>query len=234
MKKILFTFYLLSGAIKGPAQTPAMSNVIGIATISNAGYQDSIASVYIYSAVTRTLINTNRFTVLDVAQWRHTLAEMERQKGNSFLEQKIVEKGKSLGAQILVIAIIKNTQTYSKKKRYGIRVDYDLRFLDVATDTVIACISFKCDGRGVYDENITVCEDNLAPRVVISWRRRRKMRYDPEDVVPEMSDTVKCSIRGLMIDAIESTNVSLNDWVRNKFTTRLVLPQVLGKTKGKE
>ena len=236
MKPMIFLFLVLlaGGPIILHAQTPSSqdSKMVGIVAFSVDGGADSVSAKSINDMVSRVLTKTRRFVVLDVAEWRKTQDEIARQRGAAFLESKMVRKGKTMGAKVLVVGYIKNAEIYPQDNHYGARVDYDVKFIDVETARTLAEESFTGDSeKGTTAKSAATL---AGVSKAMDPRGDGKAFSFGSALFSGMTGANKKVVRGKIMDAIESSAASLNSWVRNtfKFDINYLQSMDLDKRKG--
>lgn len=228
MKRTAFVIALLLCAGLLQAQDANENRVVGIISFAANNYSDSFAAKNIYATVSRTLIQTKRFTVLEINEWKKTQEEIDRQKDPAFLEQPIIARGKSLGAQILAIGTIKNAEIIRDDVRnYSARVDYELRFINVETGKSIAAATFK--GSSGKLVNIGAKASRLMGQLPLYSVARDNARAVAMvgKGLEALSQTDRTAVEGKLVDAIESTAGPLNNWIRNTFNYNLYFLKVM-------
>jgi hypothetical protein len=221
-----FALFLLSvcTALMLKAQDVLDNRVVGIVAFSSGRTQDSIAAKDVYAAVGRILVQTKRFTILDVPEWKKTQDEMDRQKGEAFMEQSIISMGKSLGAKVLVIGSVKNAEVYQDNMHYAARVDYEVKFVDVQNGKSLAASAFKGDSEdftNISSKASKGLQKMIMPSILTS-RGNWKTMYFTSSAFAALSEADKNTIMGKLIDAIESTTGKFNAWVRTTFNFNLL------------
>ena len=229
MKQIALAIYFLSFTLFVHAQDVQDNRMIGVISFAANVFSDSIAAKDVHATVSRILVQTKRFTVLDVSEWKRTQDEIDRQKDAAFLEQNIIEKGKSLGAKVLAIGMIKNAEIYSEGTHYSARVDYELKFIDVESGKSIAASSFKGDSETIANAGSKAAKGfaKLVLPSAITGKGNWKNIYMASAGFSALSEADKNTIKGKLIDAIEATTGRLNTWVRTTFDFSLYFLKVV-------
>lgn len=206
---------------------------VGIIPFSANSFEDSIAAKDIYAAVTRIIVQTKRFTFLEIEKWQQAQSEIERQKGPAFMESKIIDQGKSLGAQILIFGIVKNAEIYKESDKYVARVDYEVKCVDVATGKSIAAQSFKGDSEDYTNLSAQISSGikKLLPVISDKIKGSEEKVVITRTVFEALSETDKGSIKGKTLEAIEESIVRVNTWIRNTFGIYLSFLKVLDEDK---
>jgi hypothetical protein len=205
--------------------------VVGIVPFSANSYQDSAAAKNIYAAVGRLLVQTKRFTLLEMEKWKFTQDEIRRQTEPAFLETNIIEKGKSLGAQILVLGAVKNAEVFYEEGDHVARIDYEMRFIDVETGKSIAAQAFSGDSRKMHATVSNSIKD-LKPSVTRLLGINEGKTAEVSNVLLEkISKADSKGAEGKTINAIEKTLGSVNTWIRNTFGVYLTFLKVLDEDK---
>jgi hypothetical protein len=226
-KTLIFTALLLQGIVH--AQEVQDNRVVGLVSFASNNFSDSIAAKNIYATVSRTLIQTQRFTLLEIPEWKKTQEEIDRQKDAAFLDEPIVQKGKSLGAQVLAIGVVKNAEIYNNGSTYSARVDYDLKFVNVLTGKSIAAGKFSGNSENLANKSNTA--SNALSKLIIPAAIARpgnwKTVYLASAGLSALSESDRNTIKGKVLDAIEATSGPLNAWIRNTFNFNLLFLKVL-------
>ncbi|HEX9511111.1 MAG TPA: hypothetical protein VF939_11565 [Puia sp.] len=235
MKKLPITLFALCTILFAQAQDAQDTRLVGVVAFATNTYQDSLAAKDVYATISRLLIQTKRFTVLEIDKWKQTQEEIDRQKGTAFIEQDIVAKGKSLGARILVIGFVKNAELYQDQGLYSARVDYEVRFLDVETGKMIAASSFKGDSETMMNAGAKASKGltRMIMPSVITGRGNWKSIYLASSAFAAMSDADKKAIKGKLVDAIEATSGKVNAWIRSTFNFNLLFLKAMDEDKKK-
>jgi hypothetical protein len=235
MKKLPITLLALCGSLFIQAQEPQDTRLVGIVAFASNTYQDSLAAKDVYLIMSRLLIQTKRFTVLEIDRWKQTQDEIDRQKGSAFIEQDIVAKGKSLGARILVIGFVKNAEIYQDQGLFSARADYEVRFLDVETGKMIAASSFKGDSENMSNAGAKASKalTRLIMPSALTGKGNWKSIYFASSAFAALSDADKKAIKGKLVDAIEATSPKVNAWIRNSFNFNLFFMKALDDDKKK-
>jgi|GEM_PF-1876097 len=235
MKKSILAFMLSLLFVSIRAQEPQDTRVVGIVAFATTNYQDSLAARMVYGTVSRLMVQTRRFTVLEVDKWKKTQDEIDRQKGSAFIEQDIIQSGKSLGARILVIGYVKNAELYHDGEIYAARVDFELRFIDVETGKSIAAASFKGDSENMLNTGSKAGKtiSKMILPGLITGQEKWKTLYLASSGLSAMSEADKKAITGKMVDAIESTSGKVNAWIRNTFDFNLLFLKTMEEDKKK-
>lgn len=221
---LLFLLLLIVSSHLLYAQVNEMK-IVGIVPFSPTSYRDSIVAKNIYATVARILVQTKRFTLLEIEKWKLTQEEITRQKGTAFLESKIIDQGKSLGAQLLVFGAVKNANAFRENNEDVVRVDYDIKFVDVETGKTIASQYFSGDSKS------SVVEITKGVKSLSALSKILKVEDRNTEAVSNAIDKLKASdpgsIEGKLINAIEKTSGKLNKWICNTFGLYLTFLKVV-------
>jgi len=174
-----------------------------------------MAAKNIYAAVARVLVQTKRFTMLEVDKRYLAEAEKKAETGVEFLESKIIEQGKSLGAQILVFGAVKNAEVRQEGRQAVARIDYEMRFMDVETGKSLAAQAFSGDSK----EKVTRLSDKVGGFRTTLGKivKNEKTKEIAGSVLDDLSNANTESEEGKTIMAIESTMKDVGTWVRGTF-----------------
>ena len=217
------------------AQDIRDTRMVGMLAFSTNSYIDSIAARNIYAAVTRILVQTIRFTILEIDKWNLTQDEIERQRGAGFLERDIIQQGKSLGAQVLIAGFVKNAELYQYNGKFSARVDYELKYIDVETGKSIAAASFTGDSENLNTKahKLSNSLSKAAMPLFFAANKNWKTVMLSSAALEVMSEQEKNAIKGKTIDAIEESIDQVNTWVHKTFNFNLLLLQTMEEDKKK-
>lgn len=215
-------------------QAPGDTRLVGLVAFSTNNYQDSLAGRDVYLTISRLLIQTKKFTVLEIEHRKETQEEIDRQKSAAFMDEDIVQRGKSLGARVLVIGFVKNAEIYQDQGHYSARVDYEVRFLDVESGKMIAASSFKGDSENMLNAG-TKASKGLTKMILPTALAGKNWKsvYLASSALAAMSEADKKVIQGKLIDAIYATEPKVNAWIRNTFNFDLIFLKTLEEDKKK-
>jgi hypothetical protein len=108
MNKKITTFFLLF-LIVIIANAQSGKTTIGLTPFKANGYQKY--EPIVYENVSSGFVESGRFTIVDRSSWSSIQSERELQKSEEFLDGKIVDQGKSLGAEFIVVGSINSIST---------------------------------------------------------------------------------------------------------------------------
>ncbi|WP_430409836.1 CsgG/HfaB family protein [Kordia sp.] len=138
-KKLLFLFILFFTAF-GFAQ----KKTVAISTFE-ASNNVTIANTYVKAIedkVKAAIKNTNRFKIVDRANYKKLLAEREFQKKEEFIDGKVTSESSFEGAEQIVTGNISNVSITKKTSKssiyYVCKISFSLEVIDIATGKVIA------------------------------------------------------------------------------------------------
>lgn len=211
------------------AQQLQETRMVGMLAFATNTFADSVAARNIYAAVTRILVQTKRFTVLEMDKWQLTQDEMERQRSAGFLETDVIQKGKSLGAQVLIVGFVKNSEVYRTGDSYSARVDYELKYIDVETGKTINAAAFTGDSENFHTKvgKIGKGIGKTAASLLYTSARNYRTAGVAGTVWNQlnMNDNERQMVQGKTIDAIEESAGRVNAWVHRTFDFTLYLLQ---------
>jgi hypothetical protein len=214
---------LLLGATPLSAQQNDMK-VVGIVPFTAISYSDSLAAKDIYSTVARVLAQTKRFSLLELDKWSQLQDEITRQKGAAFMESKIVDQGKSLGAQILIFGAVREARYHEEYKEQIVTVSFDLKFVDVATNKTIASQTFSADSKTAAIQ--------MAKNVQNFAKLTKVLNVQDDNVnaankvLSNADFTNPKSVEEKFLMAVEKTSTPINKWVRSTFGLYLSMLKV--------
>jgi hypothetical protein len=206
------------------------TRMVGMLAFGTNTFADSVAARNIYAAVTRILVQTKRFTVLEMDKWQLTQDEIERQRSAGFLESEVIQKGKSLGAQVLIVGFVKNAEVYHNGNSYSARVDYELKYIDVETGKTLNAAAFTGDSENFHTKAGKIGKDlgKTAASLLYSSTRNYKTAAVAGSVWNQLymnDDNERQMVQGKTIDAIEESAGRVNAWVHRTFDLTLYLLQ---------
>jgi Curli production assembly/transport component CsgG len=101
----------------------------------------------IYEMAIRIFINTQRFTVLNRTDFDILKLEQEFQKGEDFLNSEIIQRGKFLAAEVLVVAKIATFKVTESDDGEGFSVflTAEVKQIDVASSKAVRAMQLKSE-----------------------------------------------------------------------------------------
>ena len=135
--------------------------LIGIVPFKSSSQSDSYSSsgykTAIQDAVAEALQKSKRFSLVEREKMDQLKSEKDLQKDEDFLDGKVIEQSKSLGAQYIVLGNISRAKTDEKQTSvpyagiivtYNSEISFSIRIVDVATGEIIASNSFSKSAKG--------------------------------------------------------------------------------------
>lgn len=153
-KIILFTLLFLS-TFSLIAQNEKIT--VGITYFTYSTHKEKNYVEQINEIVANEFVKAGRFTVVDRTKLQVIKAEQELQKTEDFLDSKVIEQGKTLGAKYIVtgqLASVATTSSYSvelKKYQYTSSVLLSVKLIDVENSEVVQAETF---GRGTSNASV--------------------------------------------------------------------------------
>jgi|JI8StandDraft_1071087.scaffolds.fasta_scaffold180711_2 hypothetical protein len=155
MKKILLSsaftivFFLSS-------HSQVSKTTVGIKPIYSTNFKQYEQSVY--DLVSSSFSESGRFDVVDRSKWSLLKEERELQKTEDFIDGKVADQGKSIGAQYIVVGNIGNVsssqnRSYNSSNQliisYSATVSFSLTVLNVETGQILNAQTFT-SGSGFF------------------------------------------------------------------------------------
>ena len=149
MKKILIIIYLIFLSFSMMAQSEKIT--VGITYFTYPSYKEKNFVEQVNEIVANEFVKAGRFTIVDRTKLQSIKAEQELQKSEEFLDSKVIEQGRTLGAKYIVtgqLVSVATSSSYSveaKKYVYSASVLTSIKLIDVETSQVLQAETF---GRG--------------------------------------------------------------------------------------
>jgi curli biogenesis system outer membrane secretion channel CsgG len=149
MKKILIIIFSFSLSYSLIAQSEKIT--VGITYFTYPSYKEKNYVEQVNELVANEFVKAARFTIVDRTKLQNIKAEQELQKTEEFLDSKVIEQGRTLGAKYLVtgqlisVATSSSYSVESKKYIYSASVLTSIKLIDVETSQVLQAETF---GRG--------------------------------------------------------------------------------------
>jgi curli biogenesis system outer membrane secretion channel CsgG len=149
MKKILLSISILFVSLSLLAQTEKIT--LGITYFTYPSYKEKNYVEQVNELVANEFVKVGRFTIVDRTKLQTIKAEKELQKTEDFIDSKVIEQGRTLGAKYIVTGQLINVATSSaysveyKKYIYNASVLVSIKLIDVETSQVLQAETF---GRG--------------------------------------------------------------------------------------
>lgn len=142
--------------------------VIGIPSFGHAGYIEEKYVTELTEIVSNEFVKSRRFTIVDRTKLDVVANERELQKTEDFIDSKVVDQGKTLGAQYIVaghmVSIGTNKSFSAEYQQYVTvaRVIFSLKMIDVETGEVVYAETFgkgnSSGASGSYFSTPTTCD----------------------------------------------------------------------------
>ena len=226
MKKLLlvitaltcFTFSLTAQKAK---ELPAL----GVTPFYSNGQDDLELSKELYEAVTRRLIQSKRFKVIDIPKRENAQTELQNMKHREFIEREILEVGKSTPAEYLMVGFIRNSEQANANSGAEARIDVEVKYIDVQTGEAIAAESFKGTSLPKIEAAAETGKQILKATI-------KKKNQDMAEVANAASNAPQIlnvsSTKGKVIDAIDDMADQLFKWVLQTSESNLYFIKVEG------
>ena len=149
MKKLLLFICPLFLSFSMMAQGEKIT--VGITYFTYPSYKEKNFVEQVNEIVANEFVKAGRFTMVDRTKLQSIKAEQELQKSEEFLDSKVIEQGRTLGAKYIVtgqLVSVATSSSYSveaKKYVYSASVLTSIKLIDVETSQVLQAETF---GRG--------------------------------------------------------------------------------------
>lgn len=219
-KNILIIFAIISQvAVYGQKTTVAIKT---LRTISRNNYYGSngmtTGEAKIEDFVTNKFVNTKKFDIVDRASLTDLKSEKELQKSEDFIDGKVIEQSKTLGADYLVgiyISTLDITKDGTTSFTYGCKMTFSLKILDIASSQIITTATFTSSaGQGFLslittpDDAEEKCLNNISPKV----EEFIKINFPLKASIANIEETDgKGDATKVLISAGSSSGVSIGD-----------------------
>jgi curli biogenesis system outer membrane secretion channel CsgG len=155
MKQILLLCFVMVCACSSYCQSDEKTSIAILPFVNNTGNSNNYSSI-MQEMVTKEFVKTNRFSILDRSKFQKVMEELKVQKSEEFLNSKVVEQGKLMGAQYLVTGVLNQVDT--KKETNTVLDSYTKVYKTQTTWTADVRFSFQvidvATSSAVYAENI--------------------------------------------------------------------------------
>jgi curli biogenesis system outer membrane secretion channel CsgG len=157
MRKILLlvVLFIVGVGVMLQAQDKTCVGIMPFTTSNNTEFDKSACSMT-QESVANAFVKNKRFTIVDRTKMEGLKAEKELQKSEDFIDGKVIESGKGLGAQYLISGHITSASITDYVSPEGYRsyagsVSVALKVIDIITGQVIASETLsKATGGGVF------------------------------------------------------------------------------------
>lgn len=219
-KTILIICALLTQAILlGQKTTVAIKT---LRTVSGTDYYGrskmNRGEAKIEDFVTNKFVSTKKFDILDRASLSDLKSEKELQKSEDFIDGKVIEQSKTLGADYLVgiyISSLDLTQSGTTSYTYGCKMTFSIKVLDIASSQIIATETFSSTaGQGLLnfisstDDAVEKCLTTISPKVDVFIKSNFAVKASIANI--EESDASGAASK-ILISAGSSNGVSVGD-----------------------
>lgn len=144
MKKTILITLLLAIQFSGIAQKTTVA-IKTLRTVANARYNNneiSAGQAKVEDFVTDKFVNTKRFDIVDRASLGELQSEKQLQRTEDFIDGKVIEQSKTLGADYLVGIYISTLDILKNDSYFGCKMAFTIRVMDISTSQVVATETF--------------------------------------------------------------------------------------------
>ncbi len=192
---------------------------VGVTPFYSDGDDQLELSQELYEAVTRRLIQSKRFRVIDIPKRQNAKEELQTMKRRDFIQREIVEAGKSTPAEYLLVGFIRNTELFSIDSLHSeVRVDFEVKYIDVKTGEAIDAQTFT----GTSWSKPEIGKD-------IGKKLLGGKKGDAVGAFAQVDDMLSSSIKGKIIDAVDNSADQLFKWVLNTSKSNLYFLKVISE-----
>jgi len=121
--------------------------------------------------VTKQFVKSGRFDIVDRSKFQKVISELNVQKSEEFLNSKIVDQGKLLGAQYLVTGVVTQMNStsrdivstqppYTHSKTWGHVISISYQVIDVETSKAIYSENIKAESTAAHSGSESDARDN--------------------------------------------------------------------------
>lgn len=178
---------------------------LGISPFYSGDKDNLNLSQDLYEAVTRRLVQSKQFRIIDIPKRANAEAEIETMKRREFIEQEIIHAGNSTPAEFLLIGFVRNTEVfYIDSNNAQVRVDFEVKYIDVKSGETLQAQSFTGSSYSNTDIGLELGMDI-----------GKKLLNDGQDLMTSLNDKLEASVSGKMIDAVDNSADAVFKWVMN-------------------
>lgn len=213
---LLFTTSLL-------AQKP----IVGITEFGRTSFQDSIAAKIISEKITTALIQSKRFEVLPISDFKSVKSEIDRNKSEDYINSDVVKQGRLKGAKWLVVGNVTLTEVYLAKAggSYNARVDFSLRRINVETGVAEDAENFS--GTKTAKTGLGGLGDIKIPGVNSGTGTAAATNIAlAEGAYKKMDEASRQAVGSVLSDAADNANKKVRNWLAKTFGMRFYLLEV--------
>jgi len=205
-KIMIFLLLVLAGATCVSAQISRQR--VGFVPYTDPEFASAehrqLAYKNLYEMALRIFINTQRFVVLDRGSFNIVKLEKEFQKGEDLINSEIIDQGKVLAAQVLVIAKI-STFTVTEAddgEGYSVFMTAELKQVDVETGRAVRATQLKGE-----------IVDGKSSTILPGFGTKKKRISTAEEAI------------SLAVSQLEK---HLDDWIKDQFPMMMAIMEVNG------
>lgn len=142
------TFLLLATLILGTftfgQKTTVAVRILRTVSQSDHDYALTSSEVKVEDYVTNKFVSTKKFDIVDRASLHDLKAEKQLQKSEDFIDGKVVEQSKTIGADYLVGIYISTLDVGTTSSgSYGCKMDFSIKVLDITSSQIVATQNFS-------------------------------------------------------------------------------------------
>ncbi len=150
MRKIPFLCFFIGCFTYSYCQSDEKTSIAILPFINNTANGNNYTGV-MQDMVTKEFVKTSRFAILDRSKFKKVMEELNVQKSEEFLNSKVVEQGRLLGAQYMVTGVLNQIETkketktslnsitkaYNTETAWSADVRFSFQVIDVATSSAV-------------------------------------------------------------------------------------------------
>ena len=156
MKKVFYYVLIMLSFFSASAQEKIGVAIMPMSFSGGKNSDEAKVAPSVYEIISGAFVKAKRFNVIERSKLEQLQKEKNLQKTEDYMDGKVVEQGKSLGAQYLILgnvnsAVAKSSTSYV----YGVAVNkakaniqVTIKVVDVATGLVIASENLEGSGDG--------------------------------------------------------------------------------------
>lgn len=234
------------GASGAHSQADEKTSIAVLPFINNAAGKGDYCGI-MQEMVTKEFVKGNRFAILDRSKFQKVLDELKVQKSEEFLNSKVVEQGKVMGAQYLVTGVLNQADAkkevgtaydpYLKQNKITTKWTADLRFsfqvINVATSSAVYAENISAtNGTNHTDESNDAMENAMCQ--LKKQVRNAVMKLFPQEIM--IVSVEKANKKGLpeLVLISAGSNFFGEDYKGGDECETAVMDKVLGFLKKKE
>ena len=198
---------LLSNPMKLLAQDDDKITIAILPFVASVNVSDGYKNA-VQETVTKEFVSKSRFNIVDRSKFESVIKELNIQKNDEFLNSKVVDQGKLLGAQYMVTGVISELKVNHDTKQIPIDpskplgarttattyhgvINFSYQVIDVTTSRAVYSENINVVGNGVTNANEAEAISNALCKLKAPVKQAVLKQFPPEILIVQIEKSTK-------------------------------------------